>query len=466
MGARDILVTPPLGAFTAGDFDKAAQAIAIGERGAAAALDRLRALAVSPAAYAQWRAEHPRHRRPEATIDFVAFEGSTVTNPARFAAQLESQPGQPFDAARAERDARTLAATGDYLRADYRLVSHHGRDGLVFDLDDKPWGPNYLRFGLDLATDFQGRGNFNLKLSHNRHWLTPSGTEWRNRVQIGAEPRLFTEIYHPLNWTVGLANDWFVAAYAGVDFKKGTLYADDGSELARYARTQSRAGIDLGQPWGRFGELRLGLVTQRTTAHPTLASAAVAAVARPIQANDVGLRLALVVDQLDFANFPTRGYRLAGHAAFGEGSAAGRFQQIEASAHAVQTFGAHTLALFGELRGASQREPSAIGRYELGGFHRLSGYHDGQLLGNYVALARLAWYQRLPIAPAVARAYFVGASAEVGNAWLTRDALRAGELRTGMSLFVGFDSGIGPLYLALTHAPRGETGVVLFLGRP
>ena len=40
---------------------------------------------------------------------------------------------------------------------------------------------------------------------------------------------------------------------------------------------------------------------------------------------------------------------------------------------------------------------------ELGGFHRLSGYRDGQLLGNYLALARLAWYQRLPIAPAVAK---------------------------------------------------------------
>jgi NTE family protein len=466
MAARDILVAPPLGSFTSGDFDKAAQAIAIGERGAVAALDRLRALAVSPAAYAQWREEHPKRRRPEATVDFVAFEGSTVTNPARFAAQLESQPGQPFDAARAERDARTLAASGDYLRADYRLVSHHGRDGLVFDLDDKPWGPNYLRLGLDLSTDFQGRGSFNLKLSHNRHWLTPAGTEWRNRVQIGAEPALFTEIYHPLNWTIGLANDWFVAAYAGIDFKKGTLYADDGSELARYERTRSRAGIDLGQPWGRFGEVRLGLVTQRTRAKPTLASAAVADIARPVQADDVGVRLALVVDQLDFANFPTRGYRLAGQAAFGEGSAAGRFQQFEATAHAVQTFGAHTIALYAELRGASQREPSVIGRYELGGFHRLSGYRDGQLLGNYIALARLAWYQRLPYAPVAARAFFVGASAEVGNAWLTRDALRTGELRSGMSLFVGFDSGIGPLYLALTHAPRGATGVVLFLGRP
>ena len=66
---------------------------------------------------------------------------------------------------------------------------------------------------LDLSTDFEGLGSFNLKLSHNRHWLTANGTEWRNRLQIGAIPAIFTELYHPLNWTVGLANDWLVAGY-------------------------------------------------------------------------------------------------------------------------------------------------------------------------------------------------------------------------------------------------------------
>ena len=466
LGARDVLVVPPLGTLGAADFEKAAEAIALGERGTAAVLERLRSLGGTPAAYALWRAERPAPRPPAATIDFVSFEGTTQTNPARFAGQLESQPGRRFDAARAERDARTLAASGDYLRADYRLVSHDNGDGLVFDLEDKPWGPNYLRLGLDLSTDFQGRGTFNLKLSHNRHWLTPNGTEWRNRVQIGAEPLLFTEIYHPLNWTIGLSNDWFVAAYAGVQRKDGTLYDNAGAELARYERTASRAGIDIGQPWGRFGELRLGLVAQRLTAQPTLVAASLSNVAQPLRANDVGLRLALVIDQLDFANFPTRGYRLNGQIALGEGSASGRFQQFEATALSVQTFGANTVSLYGAARGASQRQPNEIGRFELGGFHQLSGYHAGQLLGNYVLLSRVTWYLRLPYATVATRAFFAGATAEVGNAWATRAALRDGQLRTGMSLFVGADTGLGPLYLALTHAPQGQTGIVLFLGRP
>jgi NTE family protein len=467
LGARDVLVAPPLGPLSSADFEKSPQAIAAGELGAAAVLPRLRALSVSPEAYAQWQAEHPRRRRPEAVIDFVAFEGTTLTNPSRFAAQLESQPGQPFDANRAERDARTLAASGDYLRADYRLVSHHGSDGLIFDLEDKPWGPNYLRLGIDLSTDFNGRGTFNLKLSHNRHWLTETGTEWRNRLQIGAVPLVFTELYHPLKWTVGLSNDWFVAGYAGAERKLGTLYDPvDGAELARYRRTTAIAGIDLGQPWGRFGELRIGLATQRLRARPTLVAAPVEDVDSAVTLRETGLRLATVIDQLDFANFPTRGFRIVADLRVGEGSGEGRFRSLEASALSVSTFGAHTLSLYGAARGASAQQRDAIGRYELGGFHQLSGYRDGQLLGDYVLFTRAGWYMKLPYAPVVARALFVGATAEIGNAWATREEFKLGKLRTGMSVYVGADTGFGPLYLALTHAPRGESGIALFLGRP
>jgi NTE family protein len=466
LGPRDVLVAPPLGTLSSADFDKVAQAIAAGELGAATVLDRLRALAVSPEAYAAWRAEHPKLRRPEATIGFVAFEGSTLTNPERFAAQLESRPGRAFDLERAERDARTLAARGDYLRTDYSLVHRHGSDGLVFDLEDKPWGPNYLRLGLDLSTDFGGRGTFNLKLSHNRHWLTPAGTEWRNRVQIGAVPSVFTELYHPLKWTIGLSNDWFVAGYAGSQRQGGTLYNESGSELARYLRTTTRAGVDLGQPWGRFGEFRLGLAAQRVRARPTLVDASLGGDLTPIVDTEVGARLAAVIDQLDFASFPTRGYRLVGELAFGDTGGSGRFQRLEASALGARSVGVHTFSLYALARGASRSEASRLGRFELGGFHQLSGYHDGQLIGNYVLFSRLSWYMKLPYAATVSRALFLGATAELGNAWATRDELRDGALRFGTSVFVGADTGLGPLYLGLTHAPRGQSRVVLFLGRP
>jgi len=279
-------------------------------------------------------------------------------------------------------------------------------------------------------------------------------------------PLAFTELYHPLNWTAGPSNDWFVAAYASAERRTGTLYDSQGSELARFSSTQQRLGIDLGQPWGRFGEFRLGAEVRRLRASPTLIGRAAQNVPEAFLSIERGLRLASVVDQLDFANFPSRGYRLVGEIGYGDNRSLGHYQRLEASALVASTFGAHTVTVFGLARGASTQRPDEIGRFGLGGFHLLSGYRDDQVRGNYVLFGRLGWHMRLPYSPVVARAFFIGATAEVGNAWASRDEFRRGALRSGMSLFFGADTGVGPLYLAFTHAGRGDSGVVLFLGRP
>ena len=102
---------------------------------------------------------------------------------------------------------------------------------------------------------------------------------------------------------------------------------------------------------------------------------------------------------------------------------------MEASALVVQTIFRHTLNLFASARGASQQQGAALGRYEIGGFHQLSGYRDGQLLGNYVLFLRLSWYVGLSDAPLLTRSFVVGATVEAGNAYASRYALRAESLR-------------------------------------
>ena len=81
-------------------------------------------------------------------------------------------------------------------------------------------------------------------------------------------------------------------------------------------------------------------------------------------------------------------------------------------------------------------------------------------------LGRLGWYRRLDPTPGVTRGFFVGATAEAGNAWAQRGGIRLGDLRTGVSVFLGADTGIGPLYFGITHAPQGRTGLALFIGQP
>ena len=107
-----------------------------------------------------------------------------------------------------------------------------------------------------------------------------------------------------------------------------------------------------------------------------------------------------------------------------------------------------------------------VGQYTLGGFHNLSGYEVDQLSGNQVVLGRLTGYMRLNKQPVLTRGFFAGATVELGNAWAERSSLRWRELRSGYSVFLGADTGLGPFYLGLTWAPQGSTGVYLQLGRP
>ena len=107
-----------------------------------------------------------------------------------------------------------------------------------------------------------------------------------------------------------------------------------------------------------------------------------------------------------------------------------------------------------------------LGRYTLGGFHELSGYKLGQLDGNEVLFGRLTYYRRLKEVPLLTRGIFIGGTLEAGNAWAGNSAVSLGGLRSGMSLFFGADTGLGPVYLGATYAPRGSAGLYLFIGKP
>ncbi len=468
LGPHDLLLGPDLGKLTSSDFGRAAELIKIGDDYAQTQAAKLEAYAAPAPEYAQWLAAHVQQPMEPTPLLAVKFEGSQQTNPGRFEAKLQSQAGELFDTKKAEADARRLAASGDYTRADYRLVPGPAGETLYFDLQDKPWGPNYLRAGLDLHADFSGHSGFDVKLSHNHHWLTENGTEWRNFVQVGERPAIFSEIYHPLWRNIDDSSDWFTAAYLAGDRQHRTAYAADGTEVAQFLRSTGQLGLDFGLPFSRLGELRAGFVHLTTSTTPTLLSPAWTGPTQAQVWQEDGLRVRGVLDQLDYVNFPSSGYRLEGESVVGTR----RLQRSEHMARGsvegtvVDSFGRSTFELHGAVKMSDENAQLAVDQYTLGGFQQLSGYRPDQLSGNAVLFGRLNWYMRLSQTPVFARGFFLGASLEAGNAWDERSQMSLAHLRGGGSLYLGADTGIGPMYLGLTYAPRGELGVALFIGRP
>ena len=58
LGPRDVLIRPPLGDIGGGSFERAGEAIPIGERAARDVTESLRRYSLSPEDYARYRAEH------------------------------------------------------------------------------------------------------------------------------------------------------------------------------------------------------------------------------------------------------------------------------------------------------------------------------------------------------------------------------------------------------------------------
>ena len=315
----DLLIAPALGALSSADFGRSRELVARGREAAHALLPQLRELALPPDRWLALLSRRQVPAPPAAPIASLRFEGADVSQPQQQVPALASRPGEPLDIDRVEADTRALSATGDYLHADYRLEDLPAGTGLVFSLVEKPWGPDYFRLGLEMASDFAGRGDFNLKLGHNRHWLTASGTEWRNRAQIGSVPRWFSEVHQPLGDVGAGGVRTFVSLHGDLERRRLDVYRAIGPEQdgkdavlqARHARSAARIGLDLGQALGSLGEVRIGLTSLRDlTVAELTRDAGLASDPMRERTRERGLRAALLIDQLDHVSFPRSGHRL------------------------------------------------------------------------------------------------------------------------------------------------------------
>lgn len=474
---HDLLLLPPLGSLTSADFVRAQDIIDLGHDYGATIGEALARFAVDGASYRAWQLSRSHvleapweASTPQGRLGFVRIDGVPQARQPALLATLESQPGGPLGVATIERDVLRLVATDDYSRVDYQLVPAEGLagEGLVLRLDEKAWGPNYFRIGLDLRTDLAGEGGFTLRLSHNRRWLNQRGTEWRNQVQIGEQTGWSTQLFHPL----GADSSYFLAPYAHTNRYTTQLWEDSHSPLARLTRQDGTLGLDVGRTLGergRFGELRAGLFAMHRQTRPQLVAGVARTELQPVGWNEAGVRFSVVSDQLDHANFPQSGYRVKAETRLGHRRVLG--QRSDYGSHDftgtyAHSWGPHTLNAHMRLGATSDLPLGALEHYALGGFQQMSGYRVGELVGSRLLFTRLAYYQRLPVEVPLARGLFVGGSLELGNAWQRGEAFNLRELRTGASLFVGADTGLGPLYLGLVYAPRGYTGLYLFLGRP
>ena len=463
----DILISPDLGELTFIDFSKATQFIALGEKAAEGMRDKLATLSESPTTYVAFQSSLlvPAEQTPK-TLDFIRIEGTEYANPKVLEDQMQTQVGKPFSLPVLEKDLSRMYGRGDFEQIDYRLVQDSTQQGLVIDVQEKSWGPNYLRFGLSLNTDLQGDTAFNLLVGHKRTWVNSLGGEWINEVALGTVNRYATEFYQPLT----LGNYVFASAHGLI--QRGPEYVFEGSQrLAEYSVLTETAGIDIGTPLSTSGEIRLGYLWTHQRGNPTIAVPGFPAAV----STESGGRVLLRWDGLDNPYFPRRGVKFVGELFVGSNhqsapgiadyTSTGQRGAIYANAGVPVT---PDDFLNVAVRGGAihNERTDIINNLTLGGFLNLSGLRTDQLDGRYMALGRVVYYRELGRLPVIGRGIFAGASLEAGNVWQQRNDVSASGLITAGSVFLAADTWLGPFYFAYGRATGGQSSFYLYLGRP
>lgn len=458
---RDILIEPELEGFSAIDFNRSGDIVPRGEAAARRVLERLRALSLPESDYAAYRAAQVAHMRDRPPVVGMRVEtaGLRYVNPAAVEAALRTESGAVPSDDDVARQVGRLYGRGDLDRIDYRFVEAEGGRVLAIETREKPRGPDYLRLGLSLSSDFRGDGRFSLRAFYDRTWLNALGAEWRNWAQVGYNPGITSEWYQPLD----LRGWLFVAPRIEVSERVWDLFLGD-DRIAQYIVRQAGVGLDVGANFEKWGELRVGVYRARASAHPNVAIPLFPDV--DVQVGN--FRVKGLYDQLDNVNFPTAGNHLSASLVSSARILGASSRYSSGQVEATQAFGRGPHGVVFTLRGgrALSGDVPVYDQFTLGGFLNLSGYQLGQLTGDSFVLGRAVYHYRLRRVPALAEGLFWGFSLETGNVYQRLDGASSTGLKAAGSVFVAADTAIGPAYLAVGRSVAGLSAVYLFLGRP
>jgi NTE family protein len=460
LGPQDVYMNPELGELGSGDFDKAAEISRCGEKAAREKIDSLKRYSVSENEYAAFDAKHHREQVTKVKVATVKIEveGESKISPDYVASRLSVKPGDTVDVEKMKEQAGIVYGTGDFERVDMQVKRQQDGYDLVVKAREKAWGPNYLRFGIALESDFKGSSSYNILADYTRRWINSLGAEWKTQVSLGSPSGIYTEFYQPLS----VKRLFFISPHA--EWRQNPVDVYDGHKrVAEYRIMSYEGGIDFGiQPW-KYGEARVGLQFGKFRADSISGDV-------DFPRNEA-TRGAIVVqgrlDQLDNVNFPNNGY-LAQFRCISSLKSLGsddEYNRLQGSIMGAFTFWKQTVLAALAAGTYIGNDLPFYDTITLGGIFNLSGLSSGQLRGQAMALGKLITYHK--VGSSFIGDLYLGGTIESGNVW-TEDEKKfdLNNLRLAGSVFVGYDTIFGPLYLAVGHTDGGYNAGYLYLGRP
>jgi NTE family protein len=293
--------------------------------------------------------------------------------------------------------------------------------------------------------------------------LDDLGAELLTDVQIGSDTKIASEFYQPLN----ASRTWFVAPSARIETKDLLIYDKD-VEVADFRDREAEADIDFGREIGNWGEIRVGYHRTNGATRDRLGDSDLV---EP-QYNLGEYFFKFSYDRLDNVHFPREGQTFslqwdANRTNLGADIAS---DKVQADWLMARSRGRNTLLLWTSAGSTldGNFKPNALPEfYSLGGFFNLSGLAPQSLYGPHYAIARAIYFRKIGSGgegffefPA-----YIGMSLELGNTYQQRGDISYGSAHKDGSVFLAFDTFLGPVYLGTGYDQSGNSAFYLFLGR-
>jgi NTE family protein len=457
LAKADLVLSPDITGFDVFSFDKAAEIVKRGDVEATKRRDEIIKYAIDPAEHAAMVRSRLVPRERKVVIDEIRVVGVNFVAEQFVLDQMKTKVGDTLDLDKLQKDVEWMYGWGDFIGIDAGLDTEGDKEILIVRVEEKPWGPKYLRTGIGVETRYNNPGVF-LLLNYTQRWLNDRGAEWRNDIEFGTDWGLYTEWYQPR----GYDRFGFLAASGG--YSRRALRVFEGDEaVGEYETRELMVRFDGGTQIGTAGELRFGLFQRWNDAEVDVGLDAYPTV----NTSEAGLRLGLNAITTDSPFFPLSGFRL-------DAEVLAPLESLGADQDYVMTdlrgsmfghYGRHVFAGSLMLHEVAGGEAPFYDAAILGGLHNLGGYAYGQLAGQAGTVISLTYRNRVTKIPGLSEGVWAGAIAEAGDAYDSLGDFDFNDLRTSATLFLGIDTSYGPLILAFAKAEDQDPQYYIQVGR-
>ena len=454
----DVLIRPDLSGIGSGDFQKSSETADRGKAAAEAVAERLKAFALSEEDYAAWRKPIAYARQAAPRIDEIHITDLKRVNPAAVERQLRVKPGDAVDDQRINQDMLRIYGDGWYESVDYALLTARDRNILQVMPVEKSWGPDYLRFGVSLDTNFKQDSSYTLRAAYDKTWLNDLGGQLLVSSEIGRKNALAVDLYQPLE----AQQRYFAESSLAFGTERVGIYQND-RKLADYEAARGIASLGVGFNIGQLGQVHAGW--RQTWLNANLETG-IPSPTFPANAKKSfgGHYAALDFDQMDRLYFPTSGWssKLSYFNSPKEG-----YSKVVGELNGAYSLNDYVLngrlSYQGSLRGSLPIDDAGM----LGGFANLSGFAPNQLVGDDVRFASLRAEKIIGRLPLGLRGDMrIGLALEAGKfGRLYTETQRTGWLNSA-SIYLGGETPVGPVYLGYGRSDSGSSNVYLFIGTP